>query len=155
LTKEELGQYKSLKREIELLEKKLDRLHDRSLDVPVVAGKVSASSKDFPYTPYRVGVLMDDPEVADDLKRLIRIREQRLEKCRKLLREIEEYIDGIEDSETRMIFQYRFIDGMKLKEISKLVNLELSAVSVTITRFLKCQTNQKNTCYNLRCQSST
>lgn len=75
LTKEELGQYMSLKCEIESLERKLDKLHDRSLDVPVVAGKVSASSKEFPYTPYRVGVLMDDPKVADDLNRLIRIRE--------------------------------------------------------------------------------
>lgn len=144
MTKEELGQYKSLKREIESLEKKLDKLYDRGLDIPVVAGKVSASSKDFPYTPYRVGVLMDEPKMADELSRLIRIREQRLEKCRKLLREIEEFIDGIEDSETRMIFQYRYIDGMKLKEISKIVSLELSAVSVMITRFLRCQTNQKN-----------
>lgn len=137
MTKEDLGQYKSLKREIESLEKKLDKLYDKSLDVPVVVGKVSASSKDFPYTPYRVGVLMDDPEVADDLNRLIRIREQRLEKCRKLLREIEEYISEIEDSETRMIFQYRFIEGMKLIDISSEVGLDRSVIGKRIVNHLK------------------
>lgn len=137
MTKEELGQYKSLKREIESLEKKLDKLYDKSQEVPVIAGKVSASSKDFPYTPYRVSVLMDEPKVADELNRLIRIREQRLAKCRKLLREIEEFIDRIEDSETRMIFQYRYIDGMKLIKISDEIGLDRSVIGKRILNYLK------------------
>jgi hypothetical protein len=145
LTKEELGQYRSLKREIEVLEKKLDNLYDKRVEVPVVAGKVCASSKDFPYTPYRVGVLMDDPMVANDLNRLISIREQRLVKCRQFLSEIEDYINEIENSETRMIFQYRFIDGMKLIQISDEIGLDRSVIGKRIVNHLKFAHNAQNT----------
>lgn len=137
MTKKELEQYGSLKKEIESLEKKLDRLYDRQDDIPVVAGKVTASSKDFPYTEYRVGVQMSDPKMADELRKTIKERETRLEKCRWLLVDIEEFINSIDDSVLRQIFEKRYIDGMKVREIADEIGYTKGRISQLICRYLK------------------
>lgn len=136
MTKKELEQYGSLKKEIESLEKKLDRLYDRQDDIPVVAGKVTASSPDFPYTEYRVGVQMSDPKMADEIRKLIWEREKRLEKCRELLTMIEQFISEIEDSDLRQIFEKRYIDGMKLRDIAIELNMDRSCIGKKINNFL-------------------
>ena len=41
---------------------------------------------------------------------------------------IEEYINKIKDSETRMIFRYRYIEFKKWNEIPRLINLSRSIV---------------------------
>lgn len=141
MTKKELEQYCKLKREIVTINKRLDSLRDK--DVPEVAGKVMASGKEFPYLPGRVSVQIHDPKAKAAINKTIDILSERLVRCNVLMFEIEEFIDGIEDSELRNIFTLRYIEGMKLKDIAEQVNLDPSGVSVKITRFLKCQTNQK------------
>lgn len=51
--KKKLGQLRPLKKELELIDRKLDRLYERQENVPVVMGKVTGSSKDFPYVEVR------------------------------------------------------------------------------------------------------
>lgn len=142
MTEEKLCQYKSLKAEIRDQEKRLDRLYDR--EVTVVAGKVKASMKDFPYTEYRVGVQMEDPTEAEELHKLIRKKESRLKEARSLANEIEEFISDISESELRRIFELRFIDGMKQREIAEQLNIERSGISKKISIYLKFHTNHKN-----------
>ena len=60
MDKKKLSQLRPLKKELELIDKKLDRLYDRQENVPVVLGKVVGSSKDFPYTEVRMTVQMDE-----------------------------------------------------------------------------------------------
>ncbi len=143
LTKEELEQYIKLKREIGSLNKRLDKLFDK--DIPIIAGKITASSKDFPYTPYHVSVEMEDPKLADEVNKTIRLLEDRKERCSLLMLRIEQFIDQIKDSELRQVFEYRFIDGMKLKDIAKIVNLDLSVVGKKISNYLKLANNAKKT----------
>ncbi len=147
MDKQHLMEYQKLKREQELLARRMEALAAREL--PVITGKVKASSREFPYTEHRVSVQMDEPEAAERIWRMQKIYRERQERVGQQMLEIEEFIDGIEDAETRQIFEMRFMEGRKLREIAESTSLELSTVSVKITRFLKCQTNQKNPCYNL------
>lgn len=142
LTKEELEQYIKLKREIGVLDKRLDKLFDK--DIPVVAGKVMASSDRFPYTPYRVSVQMEEPKMADEINKTIRLLQERKERCNESMLKVEQFIDGIKDSELRQIFEYRYVDGMKLKDIAKIVNLDLSVVGKKITNYLNLPIMPKN-----------
>lgn len=72
MDKKKLSQLRPLKKELELIDKKLDRLYDRQENVPVVLGKVVGSSKDFPYVEVRTSVLMDEPKEADEIEKQIR-----------------------------------------------------------------------------------
>lgn len=142
MTKNELGQYIKLKKEIGVLEGRISKLQAR--EVPEVAGKVQSTSKDFPWIPVRVSVQMYSPKINDEINKNIKLLEQRLERSWQQCREIEAYIDRIQDSELRMIFQMRYIEGMKLREIADKVNLDLSVVGKKITGYLQFAKNAKN-----------
>lgn len=53
----------------------------------------------------------------------------RLDKLEKECDEIEQFIEGIEDSLTRRVFRMYYIDGRTQKEIAQLVNMDRSMVS--------------------------
>ncbi|MDF2513722.1 MAG: hypothetical protein K0S04_3588 [Herbinix sp.] len=104
MTEKELKQYRKLKQEIIDQEKRINELCDK--EVTVVAGKVSSSMKDFPYTPIRVGVLMDDPVEVIELEELIAKKRKRIETARKLILDIEDYISNIPAKRNRRIIKY-------------------------------------------------
>ena len=95
MDKKKLSQLRSLKKELELIDRKLDRLYERQENVPVVMGKVTGSSKDFPYTEVRTSVLMDEPIEADEIEKQMRIRKKRREQVESLITEIEQFIAEI------------------------------------------------------------
>lgn len=141
MNKKTLKQYRSLKRELESLDKKLDRLRKRSLDIPTVVGTVQASCKNHPYARTRIGVWMDEPVEADEIRRLTRINEKRQQEVSELKIAIEEFIAGIEDSETRRIFEYSYIDGMSQASVAEIMGFERSSVSKKITDYLQLSHN--------------
>lgn len=148
MDKKKLSQLRPLKKELELIDRKLDRLYERQENVPVVMGKVTGSSKDFPYTEVRTSVLMDEPKEADEIDKQIRIQEKRREKRREqvesLITEIEQFIAEIPDSRDRQIFELIYIDGKKQREVANEIGLERSVVSKRITNYLNLHTNHKN-----------
>ena len=135
--KKKLGQLRPLKKELELIDRKLDRLYERQENVPVVMGKVTGSSKDFPYVEVRTSVLMDEPKEADEIEKQIRIREKRRERVESLITEIEQFIAEIPDSRDRQIFELIYIDGKKQKEVSGVVGYSQGRVSQIIKGYLK------------------
>lgn len=137
MDKKKLSQLRPLKKELELIDKKLDRLYDRQENVPVVLGKVVGSSKDFPYTEVRTSVLMDEPKEADEISKQIRIRKQRREQVESLITEIEQFIAEIPDSRDRQIFELIYIDGKKQREVAESMGVERSSVSKKITAVLQ------------------
>ena len=139
-----LKQYLPLKREQEKLEKKIDDLYGRMEDVPVVAGKVTASMEEHPYIETHVTVQMAEPREADTINRLIKINEARKGHVDKLLIEIEEFIADIPDSTNRQIFELTFLQNKKQREISEIVGLERSVISKRITNYLNLHTKHKN-----------
>lgn len=50
MDKEKLKQYIPLKKELKMLDKKLEKLYARQENIPEVLGKVTGSSLDFPYS---------------------------------------------------------------------------------------------------------
>ena len=136
MTREKLKQYRALKREIESLEKAIDKLRDRALDIPEVMGKVTASSHDFPYIEEHITVRMDEPKEADAISRRIWIKEKRKEEAEKAALEIEQFIAGIPDSTDRQIFEMVFLERKKQREVADAVSLERSSIAKRISKYL-------------------
>ncbi len=137
MDKAKLNQLRPLKKELELIDKKLDKLYERQENVPVVMGKVTGSSRDFPYTEVRTSVLMDEPKEADEIDKQVRIKEQRREQVEMLITEIEQFIAEIPDSVDRQIFELTYIDGMKQREVAEEVGYSRGRISQIISKYLK------------------
>lgn len=137
MDKKTLRQYVSLKKEIKLLEQKIDKLQLRALNVPTVLGKVKGSSKDFPYTEIRTTVQMDEPKESGEIGRLLRIKSARLETTSALVMEIEQFIADIPASADRQIFEMSFLDGKKQREVAEAVGYSRGRISQIISRYTK------------------
>lgn len=135
--KKTLKQYIPLQKEIKLLEQKIDRLRERALDVPTILGKVTGSSHDFPYTEVRMTVQMDEPKESDEIGRLMRIKEARLDRAKKDALEIEEFIAAIPDSTDRQIFEMSFLDGKKQREVAEIIGYTQARISQKINGVLQ------------------
>ncbi len=138
-----LKQYGALKKELQMLDDKLDKLYERQENIPEVMGKVTGSSNDFPYTQVRTTVRMAEPKENDAIKKLIRIKEQRREQVNDLIVEIEEFIAGIPDSETRQIFELTYLEGKKQREAAEELSIDRSYVSKKINNYLKLSHNSQ------------
>ena len=79
MDKNKLNQYKSLQKEVPLIQKKLNKLYERRSNIQEVKGKVKASSKEFPYIETHVTVRMNEPKEYAKISKLIDINEGRLE----------------------------------------------------------------------------
>lgn len=143
LDKQKLNQYRALQREIPKLEKDIQRLYERLEEIPVVSGKVSKSSDDFPYIEQHVTVQMEEPKLATEIKKQIRYKELRLDQAEKDKTEIERFIANIPDSLTRQIFELIFIDGKGQQLVGRIVGLERSSISKKIDRYLQLSHNSQ------------
>lgn len=117
MTKEQLNKYYFLVQEIKNIEEKINEINYICLN----SSKIHAMK----YEKH-----LSNPQKQRMM--LIEKYEQKLDIARnKALEElikIEEYINGIEDPETRMIFRYRYIEFKKWNEISKFVHLSRTVV---------------------------
>lgn len=100
MTMDKLEQYRSLCRELRLWRGALDRRWGN-----VVTDTVRGSSPHFPYTAHSITI------TGNKLDREEARYRRRLERCEKLKQEIEDYIDGIGDSQLRQIIHCRYIEG--------------------------------------------
>lgn len=130
-----LESYQSNKRLIERNRKKIE--DEQFKDIPVVRGKVTGSSHEFPYTSQRFTVEMDEPEEADRQRRRIARWEKEIRKAKEDMEAVEHYISGIADAGDREIFTYRYIDGMKVKDVAEAVGYTKGRISQIIKKYLK------------------
>jgi RNA polymerase sigma factor (sigma-70 family) len=137
MTEKELKDYRKLCREVDDLRQRLEK--EKNREIPVVSGKVRGSMREFPYIETHVGVELFEPEAMEvSLERIRRYQTKLLEAERKKL-EIEQFVEGISDPELRLIFRYRFLDGLKQVEIAKRLNMTQSNVSKLISKKLKLE----------------
>ena len=137
MDKKTLRQYRALLKEQILNDKAIDKLYERASQVPTVMGKVVGSSHDFPYTEVRTSVQMDEPKEAYEIERRLRIRKERQEQIRAAVLKIEQFIDGIPDSNARQIFEMAYIEVIKQHEIADEVGYSRGRVSQIIDQYLK------------------
>lgn len=95
MTIRELRQYRSIRIELERLEREKK---SRELSDTVIG-----SDRDFPYTQHKMSVSGLDSDNMRLLERIHNLRQQK--------KEIEDFIYGIEDSLTRRIFELRYMEG--------------------------------------------
>lgn len=113
--KNTLKQYNSLKREIKELKVKIDYISNISeVEIDIVSG----SSVEYPYLPRNFKVESFNNKGNDRIDSLLNILTERVYKCEKLKLDIEKFISEIEDSELRLIFQYRYINEMTWIQIA-------------------------------------
>lgn len=135
MDKARLKKHKKNKNRLKRIDEKIEELCGR--EVQVVSGKVTGSSQDFPYTEVRTSVQMYEPYENDRINK--RIREYESERLM-LLQEVEEvdqYIDGIEDSEVREIFELSFVEGKKQREVADAIGYSRGRISQIISEYLK------------------
>lgn len=137
MDKKRLKQYQAVLREIPKLKKDIDKLYKRAENIPVVLGKVTKSSDNFPYIEQRITVKMDEPKQAEEIEKQIRYKELRLDKAERDKTEVERFIAGIEDSMDRQIFELCFIDGKKQCEVGDMVGYSKGRISQIISSYLK------------------
>ena len=137
MDKKTLKQYRPLKREQEMIEKKLDRLEEREEDIPVIYGKVKGSAPEFPYIETHMTVAMWEPKRMDSIDRQRIINEKRKDRVDALLIEIEEFIADIPNSTHRQIFEMVFLDVKTQQEVGESVGYSKGRVSQIISQYVK------------------
>lgn len=135
MDKGRLKKHKKNKDRLKRIDEKIEELCGR--EVQVVLGKVTGSSKDFPYTEVRTSVQMYEPYENDRINK--RIREYEAERL-VLLQEVEEvdrYIEEIKDSEVREIFENLYQEGISQRNVGKKVGYSQGRISQIVDDFLK------------------
>lgn len=136
ITKELLQGYRSKKAEIQELDWKLkNRWRDEAL---IGNDVIFDYSKGYPMPQSVVGFDQKKYERLQDRDQ--RRKEQLEQECE----EAEKFVDGIEKSLERRIFQMYFIDGAEQptqKEVAKAVHMERSSISKKIDDYLQLSHN--------------
>lgn len=135
MDKKTLKKYKPNKDRLIRIENQIQELCER--EPTVVMGKVTGSSADFPYTEVRTSVQMYDPYEEENVRRQIRRKEADRLLILKEQKEVEDYINGIDNPEIKEIFELHYLEGKKQSEVAEIVNIDRSYVSKKISDHLK------------------
>lgn len=124
MTKENLKRYRRLLTEVDLLKRQLEKIEPE-----FVRDSVNGSTSEFPYTVHKVHIEGYDLEsykikVARMNRRIVNKMNELVEEKDRLI----EFIYGIENSEVRQIFIYKYIDGLTWKEIADNMNYGVTAI---------------------------
>lgn len=129
MDKKLLSQYSDLKKEIPKLEKRIEKLEKQSsMASDVVQNGYKRHAVIYGYDVIRGNKLQK-------LKDILEIR-----KARAVIQqiEIEEYINTIEDSELRQIFEHRYIEGMDWHQVATVMNMSGESVPrMRVERYLE------------------
>lgn len=137
MNRELLNRYKPNKRELAMIDRQLDRLNDQLENVPEVSGKVTKSSKDFPYIEEHMTVRMAEPKAATAIKDRIREKEARQQELMAEIREVEEFISGLPEGMERNILEMVYLEDMSQRDAAEMTGYTQSMVSKIIKSTIK------------------
>lgn len=135
MDKRTLKKYRPNKDRLIRIENQIQELCER--ESTVVMGKVTGSSADFPYTEVRTSVQMYDPYEEENVRRQIRRKESDRLRILKEQKEVEDYINGIDDPEIKEIFELAFVEGKKQQEVADIIGYSRGRISQIISEYLK------------------
>lgn len=129
MTREKLEQYVKLCREAKLWEQELDELRRKQ---KTVKDTVRGSMSSFPYTVHTVTVEgKTSRKIQSHEKRLVVMRQRVAE----MLDEIDDFIDGLEDSQLRQIVYYRYVKDYKWPKTAYLMHNKESTLKMRWKRY--------------------
>lgn len=137
MNREKLNMYKLNKKELVLINRQLDRLNDQLEKVPVIQGKVSGSSKDYPYIESHVTVQMREPKAASIIKDRIRGRKKRKAWLEAEISEVEEFISAMPDGIEKQIFEMVYLDDMSQGDAAEMLGYSKGRISQIISESVK------------------
>lgn len=137
MTKHELMQVRSLRKERKELKQQRDELLEELLDV-TPPEHVKGSYPDFPYTMHTVTIpgethFRTDPEAAPLWERLDDLDGQIQRYSLRIIQafgQVLDWIMTIDDSRTRRIFELRYLGGKNWQQIANAFDNEISADAV-------------------------
>lgn len=145
MTKGELGQLLSLRKEIRELDNKVERMQRQR--VGKATDKVHASMKEFPYvytTKTITGVDYGDKKHRKDLTEseilLLRRRKQAVAAEYKISR----YINSIKDSRVRRIICLRYEEGLSWSKVSEAMDCDRTYPEKLLTKYLNEHPEKRN-----------
>lgn len=137
MDKQKLDRHKKNKRELKLVDDGLKKLYDQLEEVPVVMGKVTGSSYDFPYTEVRTSVQMQDPKAVSEIKDKICEKEKRRDKLQREIDEVVEFVEAIPEGIEKEIFERIYLEELPQQEVGRSIGYTQSMISKIIKRCVK------------------
>ncbi|MEF2767903.1 MAG: sigma factor-like helix-turn-helix DNA-binding protein [Dorea phocaeensis] len=137
MNRELFNRFKSNKRELDLIANQIDRLNDRLENVPEVSGKVTKSSKDFPYIEEHMTVRMKEPKEATEIKKKLRKKEKRQEELSQEITAVVDFISDLPDGIEKQIMEMVYLEGMSQTDAAELMGYTQSMVSKIIKNTIK------------------
>lgn len=132
-----INKHKQNKRELEMVNRQLDRLYAQLEAVPEVSGKVTRSSTDFPYIEEHVTVRMDEPKAATAIKGKIRKKEKRQKELLAEIKSTEEAVASLPDGIEKQIMEMVYLEGMSQNEVADMLGYTKGRISQIISRITK------------------
>lgn len=132
-----LKEYKRNRKELQLIDEAIETLDARLEDLEVVAGKVTKSSKDFPYIEEHMTVKMSEPVEADRIKAKIRKKKKRRSELEAEIKRVEDFIEEIPEGIEKQIFELIYLEGFSQKEAAEAVGYTQSMISKIIKKVVK------------------
>lgn len=111
ITRQQIEQYTSLKREISMLE---DQIYSAESSGEYAVDVVRGSTKELPYAMHNI---VTKGYTSQHVPRLIKRKAVLVAECAA----VERFVEGIEDSALRQLFTWRYIEGKGIAETSRLV----------------------------------
>ena len=137
MDKELLSRYKPNVKELDLIAEQIDRLNERLENVPEVSGKVTKSSRDFPYIEEHVTVRMKEPREATAIKDKLREKERRQAKLSQEVTEVREFIEDLPEGVERQIMEMVYLEGKSQRKVSELIGYTQGRISQIISDLVK------------------
>lgn len=134
MNREKLNRHKKNKRELALIERRLERLQERLESVETVSGKVTKSGDDFPYIEEHVTVQMAEPKAASAIKDRIREKEDRRRQLLVEIGEVESFISGLMDGIEKQVFEMVYLDGENQYDTADALGITQGRVSQIIKK---------------------
>lgn len=128
MTKDRLEKMRVLRTEIKLLEA------DLCYNLPQTKDSVKGSMTEYPYIETTIQVEGTDETVKEALKKKI---VRKLAQLRHELAELEEWLDGIEDPEMRIILRMYYEQGKTQEKIAEALNYSERTIRRKIDIFFK------------------
>lgn len=137
MNRELFNRFKSNKRELDLIADQIDRLNDRLENVPEVSGKVTKSSKDFPYIEEHMTVRMKEPKEATEIKKKLRKKEKRQEELSQEITAVVDFISDLPDGIEKQIMEMLYLEGMSQTDAAELMGYTQGRISQIIADLVK------------------
>lgn len=137
LNKDIFDRYKPNKKRREILENQLATLYGRLEEVPVVQGKVTGSSPDYPYIECHVTVPMEDPDAAAPIRKRIQAKETEKAKIEKEMLEVESHIACMQEGIEKDIFEMVYLDEMTQEDVADTIGYTQARVSQIIKNVIE------------------